>query len=75
MNMDLEQPADILLVGGGSEVQNYPLVDNGIEADVRDALHTGRDIGKRIRSGLKRVRNRFQITLVDCTNGDVGARG
>lgn len=75
MNMDLEQPEDIPLVGGGSEVQNYPLVDRGIEADVRDALHTGRDIGNRIRAGLKRVRTWFHTIPVDCTNGDVGARG
>lgn len=75
MNMDLEQPADIPLAGEGPEVHNRPFVDHEIEANVREALHVGRDIDKRVRAGLKRVCNRSQITPVDCTDGDIGARG
>jgi len=73
--MDLERPADIPLAGERPEVHNHPFGDHEFEADVRDALHVGRDIDQRVRAGLKRVRNRFQITLVGCTDGVVGARG
>jgi len=75
MDMDLEQPAVIRLVGEDAEVQNCPLVDHGIEADVRDALQVGRGVEKRVCAGQKRVRNWFRITFWVVLNRSAGPRG
>ena len=75
MNIDLEQPAVISLVGEDAEMQNFPFVDHTIEADIRDALQVGRDVDKRVRAGQKRVRNWFQINSLGCTDCNVGAGG
>ena len=75
MDIDLEQPTVIRLVGEDAEVQNCPFVDHTIEADIRDALQVGRDVDKRVRAGQKRVRSWFQINSLGCTDRSIGAGG